>query len=181
MMEGTKRICQNYRKGGTIDCFPFDSWFASKKTAEAAIYDGADLIGMVKINTKGFCKETIEKLTKDRIGDSYLMLRSKPIFSGVMSLISIDYKYNARKFLSFIVTDNAGITQLGIPYLSKYPKFFTNVAIHPVARTLVMSKFLLLLMRLTHTTNQDIMIWQWKSGGLLSVVGCGYVCQLLWE
>ena len=25
---------------------------------------GAELIGMVKTNTKGFCKETIEKLTK---------------------------------------------------------------------------------------------------------------------
>ena len=26
---------------------------------------GAEFIGMVKTNTKGFCKETIENLTKD--------------------------------------------------------------------------------------------------------------------
>ena len=55
-------------------------------------------------------------------------------------LIAIGYKYNARKVLSFIVTDNAGITKTGILYLSKYPDQFTNVSIRPVARPLVMSK-----------------------------------------
>ena len=40
---------------------------------------GAELIGMVKTNTKGFCKETIGKLTKDWPGGSYLVLRSKPM------------------------------------------------------------------------------------------------------
>ena len=33
---------------------------------------------MMKTNTKGFCKETIEKLTKNWPGGSYLVLRSKP-------------------------------------------------------------------------------------------------------
>ena len=55
-------------------------------------------------------------------------------------LISIGYKYNARKVIYFIVADNAGRTKNGIPYLSKYPNKFTNVAIVPVARPLVMSK-----------------------------------------
>ena len=59
---------------------------------------------------------------------------------GDRPLIDIGYKYNARKVLSFIVTDNAGSTKTGIPYLSKYPDQFTNVAIRPVARPLVMSK-----------------------------------------
>ena len=36
-------------------------------------------------------------------------------------------------------------------------------------------------MRLTPTTNQDNLIWHWRSGGLLNVVGCGYVRQLIWE
>ena len=40
---------------------------------------GAELIDMVKTNTKGFCKETIEKLTKDWPRGSYLVLRSKPM------------------------------------------------------------------------------------------------------
>ena len=118
----------------------FDSWFVSKKAAEAAIELGAELIGMVKTNTKGFYKETIEKLTKDWTGGSYLVLRSKPMVPGGRPLIAIGYKYNARKVLSFIVTYNAGRTKTGIPYLSKYPDQFTNVVIHPVACPLVISK-----------------------------------------
>ena len=41
--------------------------------------------------------------------------------------------------------------------------------------------FPLLLMRLNPTTNKDIRIWQWRIFGLLNVVGCGYVRQLLRE
>ena len=59
---------------------------------------------------------------------------------GDRPLIDIGYKYNTRKVLSFIVTDNSGSTKTGIPYLSKYPDQFTNVAICPVVRPLVMSK-----------------------------------------
>ena len=120
MMEATKGIGQKSIKGETKDCFLFDSWFASKKAAEAAIETRAELIGMVKTNTKGFCKETIEKLTKYWPGGSYLVLRSKPMVPGDRPLIAIGYKYNARKVLSFIVTDNSGRTNTGIPYLSKY-------------------------------------------------------------
>ena len=93
---------------------------------------------MVKTNTKGFCKETIENLTKDWPGGSYLVLRSKPMVPGGRPLIDMGYKYNTRKVLTFIVTDNAGSTNTGIPYLSKYPDQFTNVSICPVARPLVM-------------------------------------------
>ena len=99
---------------------------------------GAELNAMVKTNTKGFCKDTIEKLTKNWPGGSYIVLRSKPMVSGGRQLIAIGYKYNARKVLSFIVTDNSGSTNTGIPYLSKYPDQFTNVSIRPVARPLVM-------------------------------------------
>ena len=60
---------------------------------------------------------------------------------GDSPLIDIGYKYNARKVLSFIVTDNAGSTKTSITYLSKYPDQFTNVDICPVARPLVMSIF----------------------------------------
>ena len=37
---------------------------------------------------------------------------------GGRPLIAIGYKYNARKVLSFIVTENKWITQAGPPYLS---------------------------------------------------------------
>ena len=101
---------------------------------------GAYLIGMVKKNTKGLFKETIEKLKKDWPVCSYLVLRRKPMVPRYIRLIAIGYKYNVRKVLCFIVTDKSRITKTGIPYLSKYPDQFTNVAIRPVARPLVMSK-----------------------------------------
>ena len=101
---------------------------------------GADLIGMVKTNTKGFSKEKIEKLTKYWHGGSYLVLSSKPMLPEDRPLIAIVYKHNVRKFLYFTVTDNAGSTKTGIPYSSKYPDYFTNVFIRPVARPFVMSK-----------------------------------------
>ena len=159
-MEATKGIGQKYIKGSNKDCFLLDSCFLSKKAEEAVMEFGAELIGMVKTNTKIFFKETIEKLTKDCPGGSYLVLRSKPMVPGGRSLIAVGYKYNARKVLYFIGTDNAWNTQAGHPYLSKYPDKFTNVNICPVARTLVVSKFFLLLMRLTPTTNQGSLIWR---------------------
>ena len=60
---------------------------------------------------------------------------------GDRPLVVVDYKYNVRKVLSFIVTYNAGITNTGIPYLSKYPDQFTNVAMCPVDFPLIMSIF----------------------------------------
>ena len=97
MIEATKGIGQKSIKGGTKDCFLFDSCFASKKAAESAMEIGSEFIGMVKTNTKVFCKETIEKLTKDWPGASYPVLRSKPIVPGDRPLIAIGYMYNTRK------------------------------------------------------------------------------------
>ena len=37
MMEATKGVGQKSIGGGTKECFLFDSWFAYKKAAEAAI------------------------------------------------------------------------------------------------------------------------------------------------
>ena len=74
-------------------------------------------------------------------------------------IIAIDYKYNTQKFLSFIVTENEGITQAGFTYLSKYPEHFSNVSIHPVTFLLSCISSLDLLMMLTPTTNQGSLIW----------------------
>ena len=140
IMEATKGIGKKSIKGGTKHCLLFNSWFASKKAEEATMEVSAELIGMVKTNTRGFCKETIQKLTKDWPGGSYLLLRSKHMVPGDRPLIYIGYKYNAQKVLSFVFTDNAWSTKTGIPCLSKYPEQFTNVVISPVSRPLVVSK-----------------------------------------
>ena len=61
---------------------------------------------------------------------------------GDRTIVAIGYNYKAWKGISFIVTDNTGITNTVIPYLYKYPDQFTNFAIHHVARPLVMSKII---------------------------------------
>ena len=50
---------------------------------------GANLIGVAKINTKGFCKEKIEKIKKDCPGGSYLVLMINPMESRGRPLIVI--------------------------------------------------------------------------------------------
>ena len=102
---------------------------------------GVYIIGMVKTNTKIFCKETIEKLIKDCPGGSYLVLRSKHVVLRGRLIIAIGYKYTARRVIYFIVIADAWSTKAEIPYLSKYPDPFSNVPIHPVHNPLVVSKF----------------------------------------
>ena len=77
-------------------------------------------IGMVKTNNKRFCTDTIEKLTKDWPGDSYLGLSKKPMRPSVRPLLSIGYTYNVWKIISFIVVFNTGGKQAGLCYLAKY-------------------------------------------------------------
>ena len=79
---------------------------------------GADMIFMVKTNTRLLCKETIENITKAWTGGSYLVLRSKPMVPGGRPSISIGCKYNTRKVIPFF-TEDTGITKACIPYLSK--------------------------------------------------------------
>ena len=76
-------------KGSARDCLLFDSWFSSKKSAEASVPIGVDLIGMAKINTEGFCKATIEGLTKDCPGGSYIVSRSKTMVIGESMILAI--------------------------------------------------------------------------------------------
>ena len=59
----------------------------------------------------------------------------------------------------------------------------TNLLMLPFALLVVplLCQKNLLLMSLNPTTNQDSLIWHCRSGGLLNLVGCGYVLQLLWE
>ena len=65
MSEGHKRDYQEF-------IFIFGTQFSSKKLVESAIGVGADIIGMVKINTKEFFKENIRSL--QNIGQEFLTL-----------------------------------------------------------------------------------------------------------
>ena len=110
LMEETKGLCQRALKGSTRDFFLFGSWFSSKKSLEKAASIGVDLIGMVKTNTKGFCKAMIEGLMKDWPSGYYIVLSSKTLVPGERTILDIGYKYITHKFLLFDATVGVGIT-----------------------------------------------------------------------
>ena len=92
----------------------------------------ADIVDMVKTNTKGFCNDNIKNISKYWPGGYYLVLNRKPIVPGDRPLMATNYKYNCHKFLSFNATEGAGFKKYGIPYLSNYPDQSDNVAVRPV-------------------------------------------------
>ena len=90
---------------------------------------GVDYCRPLNTSHKGFCLATLEKLTKDWTGGSYIVLRSTPRFPSEIPLLDIGYKYNSRKVLGFIATEGAGSTEPGDPYLSCFPDIYSNVSV----------------------------------------------------
>ena len=80
---------------------------------------GADMISMVKTNTKGLCKNIIEKLKKYWTGGSHLVLKIKYMLPRDKPLIDIGYKYNYQKVLYSVGTEDSVRTKYDIPYLCK--------------------------------------------------------------
>ena len=101
---------------------------------------GYDIIGVVKTNTKGLCKDYIENITKDWPGVSYLVLKRSFTVPGNRPIIAIGSKYNSQKLIYFIDAYGAWSTKAVISHLYKYPELFSNVAIFPVACHISMSK-----------------------------------------
>ena len=93
-MEATKGFGKSNIKGAIKGCFIFNSWCALKRSAESATDVGADIIDMVKTNTKIFCKDTMNKLTNYWPGGSYLLLKRNSTVPGYRGLLAVGYKYN---------------------------------------------------------------------------------------
>ena len=55
---------------------------------------------------------------KDWTGGYYLVFKRNPMVPGDRLLVANGYKYNDWKVLSFIETEEVGITKTTIPYLS---------------------------------------------------------------
>ena len=69
---------------------------------------GVDYFGPMKTIHKGFCIAKLENIMKDWLVESYLVMKSTPIFPGGRPLLDIEYKYNSRKVRGFIATEGAG-------------------------------------------------------------------------
>ena len=92
MIEKKSRLGQRDGKGATKDCFIFDSWFASNKLPDSMMYVDTNMVGMVETNMKVFYNYTIDNLTKDWPGDSYLVLNRNYILTGDKNIICFEYK-----------------------------------------------------------------------------------------
>jgi hypothetical protein len=62
------------------------------------------------------------------------------VLDGV-PLIAIGYKYNKKRVLHFVMSENAGDTTLGEPYQMKFPDQFGNIHIREVSRPDVISRY----------------------------------------
>ena len=136
---------------------------------------GADIIDMVKTNTKILCKDTIYNLIPDWPGGYYLMLNGNYMVPGQNHLIYIGYKYKYFEVVSFITIEDTCITKSGI--------LFFYISTLNILIMFIFSLFLTplkclgslgLLMRL-NKKNPDSLIYPWKSTGLISVVGYGNI------
>ena len=91
---------------------------------------GAELIGMVKTKTKGFCKETIEKLTEDWPGGSYLVLRSSPMVPGAGRLLLLATSIMRGRLYILLLRKMQGAQRL---VLLIYLSILTNLLMFPFA------------------------------------------------
>ena len=165
MTEATKGVVQKYIKGATKDFFIVGSWFSSKKAAGSEMEVGDKLIGMVKKNSKGFCKETIVKIANDWLGGSYLVFRSNPMVPGAGHLLLLATSIKRGRFNILLLQKTQGSHRQVFPI---YLSILTNLLMLPFALLLVpfsCQGFLLLLMRLTPTTSQGNLIWHWIISG----------------
>ena len=79
--------------------------------------EGIDYSGPVKTIHNSFCQATLERLTRDWPGGSYLVMKITPRVPGEKTHLTIGYKYNLRKVQSFIATEGDESPEPGDSYL----------------------------------------------------------------
>jgi hypothetical protein len=102
-----------------------DAWFGSVKTANEVGLQGHEAVFQVKQNHALYPKEFIEAALKDAPGGVNIILEGTT--KDEVSLVAIGYRYSRKTTLFFVLTKNAGTSQLGEPYHMKYTDSFRNV------------------------------------------------------
>ena len=124
LMNGTKRdesidygeVITN--KNATPDTYIGDAWFASVDLAYHAKHElGVNFIGVVKNNSKRYCKTFLTQTMEKWPGGSHLLLQTD--IDGVR-LYALGYKYCKKKVMCFIFNEGAGHTEPGQPYIAKW-------------------------------------------------------------
>jgi hypothetical protein len=84
-------------------------------------------------------KQFIEKALKDAPGGVHNILEGTT--KDEVTLVALGYRYSQKTTLFFVLTKNAGTSQLGELYHMKYTDSFGNVCTHFVDRPQVISNF----------------------------------------
>ena len=95
---------------------------------------GSRIMWPVKKNHKGFWLTTLEKLMKEWLGGSHIVMKSTPKITSDRALMAIRYKCRSQKVLGFISDEGVGSTEPGNPYLSIYHDNYSYVSIWDVLR-----------------------------------------------
>ena len=117
-----------------------DSWFGSVKTAANVARSGHHGIFIVKTAHSRSPKKFLEETMADMPGGTWIVLEGRAEKEGV-DLVSLGYKYNCKKVLTFVFTKGAGKTSPGKPYQARFPDIYGNVCVRHVARPQVVSCF----------------------------------------
>ena len=123
----------------TRNLFFDDSWFASLKTA-VAVYEvvNAEFCGPIKTAHAKFPKAYLELTMADWVPGSHLVLETTVKGN---KYYAIGYKYNMKKVLCFVCTENAGSTEPGEPYEAKWTDNNGNPASRLIPRPSVLSHY----------------------------------------
>ena len=105
-----------------------DSWFGSVKSAANVQIAGHHACFMAKTAYSRSPKLFLEDTMKDFLGVTWITLEDITEKENV-SLISIGYKYNKKKVLTFLLTRGAGLSKHGEPYKARFPDKYGNVCV----------------------------------------------------
>ena len=92
----------------------------------------------IKTNTAGLPKEKLETLMNDYPSGSNIVLKAN--VDGE-DMYFVGYKYNARKVMCFLCSDNGGSFEDGDPYVARYADANGNVSKRLVPRPSVVSDY----------------------------------------
>ena len=115
-----------------------DSWFGSVKATVEVGKLGHHACFIIKNGHSKSPKAYLEDKMKHFPGGTWITMEAT--VDGV-DLVSIGYKYNKKKVLTFVMTKGAGSSRPGEPYVAKFPDSFGNVCIRHIARPDVISNF----------------------------------------
>ena len=86
------------------------------KISEEENTKGLDYYRPAKTSHKVVCLSTLEKITKEWTGGYPIIMKSSPIVTGDITLMTSIYKYRSQKAIGFISKEGGGITETGVTY-----------------------------------------------------------------